>query len=335
MCMRQQAAIRHHSYGVPREVLHLEQIDRPEPQAGEVRIRLLRAAINPSDLGMIAGSYGKLRPLPAVAGREGVGEVDALGAGVADVALGTRVRFPAVGAWQEFACVSVDELLLVPQAVSVEQAAMAFINPPTAYCLLTRMVDLPKGSWVVQNAGNSAVGLAVIQMAKAMGLRTISQVRRPELQEPLKALGADHVVLEGSDWAQSVATLTDGATIRLALNSIGGRSAIDQIKALGQGGLQVTFGGMVGDPIRFPTRYLIFNDLRLRGFWWDQWSQAAGTEEVQAVMDAVFSMLLNGSLQLPVAATYPLPSFAAAIEHAQQPRFGKILLQPAAAAVGG
>jgi NADPH:quinone reductase-like Zn-dependent oxidoreductase len=155
------------------------------------------------------------------------------------------------------------------------------------------------------------------------------------LQEPLKALGADHVVLEGSDWAQSVATLTDGATIRLALNSIGGRSAIDQIKALGQGGLQVTFGGMVGDPIRFPTRYLIFNDLRLRGFWWDQWSQAAGTEEVQAVMDAVFSMLLNGSLQLPVAATYPLPSFAAAIEHAQQPRFGKILLQPAAAAVGG
>jgi len=85
----QQSALRHHSFGKPLEVLQLEQIAQPEPQAGEVRVRLEAAAINPSDYGMIGGSYGRLRELPAVAGREGVGVVEALGEGVSGVEPGT------------------------------------------------------------------------------------------------------------------------------------------------------------------------------------------------------------------------------------------------------
>ena len=189
---------------------------------------------------------------------------------------------------------------------TVEQAAIAFINPPTAYCLLKKVVDLAPGSWVLQNAGNSAVGLSVIRMAKAMGFRTISQVRREELIEPLKAAGADHVVLEGSDWVKQAKELTGGAPIALALNSIGGDSAIDQIKVLGDGGTQVTFGGMVGDKVRFPTRFLIFNDVRLVGFWWDQWSKRQGAEAVQSVMDAVYAMMASGDLNLPIEASYSL-----------------------------
>jgi NADPH:quinone reductase-like Zn-dependent oxidoreductase len=138
-----------------------------------------------------------------------------------------------------------DDILLVPNDIPVEQAAFSFVNPPTAYCLLKKIVDLPPGSWIIQNAGNSSVGLSVIQMAKAMGIRTISQVRREALIGPLKALGANHVVIEGSGWAKRAQELTDGEPIRLALNSIGGASASDQIKALGEGGTQVTFGGMV------------------------------------------------------------------------------------------
>ncbi|HAY99609.1 MAG TPA: hypothetical protein DCY38_02325, partial [Opitutae bacterium] len=89
-----QSAIRHHSFGEPLEVLQLEQIPRPDPEPGEVRVQLEAATINPSDSGMIGGSYGRLRELPAVAGREGVGVVEKLGTGVSGVALGTRVRFP-------------------------------------------------------------------------------------------------------------------------------------------------------------------------------------------------------------------------------------------------
>lgn len=325
----QQPAIRHHSFGKPLEVLQLEQIAQPEPKAGEVRVRLEAATINPSDYGMIGGSYGRLRELPAVAGREGVGVVEALGKGVSGVEPGTRVRFPGEdGAWQQFACIAADELLVVPPSVPVEQAAISFINPPTAYCLLRKVVDLEAGDWVVQNAGNSAVGLSVIQMAKAFGYKTISQVRREELVEPLKAMGADHVVLEGSGWAKQVGDLTGGAPVKLALNSIGGESAIDQIKALGDGGTQVTFGGMVGDKVRFPTRFLIFNDVRLVGFWWDQFARREGADGVRAVMDEVYALMADGRLKLPIEASYPFSEYKAAIEHDGQPRLGKVLLKP-------
>jgi NADPH:quinone reductase-like Zn-dependent oxidoreductase len=325
----QQTAIRHHHFGKPLEVLQLEQIDQPEPQAGEVRVRLEAATINPSDYGMIGGSYGRLRELPAVAGREGVGVVESLGEGVSGVELGARVRFPGeAGAWQTFACAAASDLLFVPPEVPVEQAAISFINPPTAYCLLQKIVDLQAGDWIVQNAGNSAVGLSVIQIAKAFGYKTISQVRREELVEPLQAMGADHVVLEGSDWAKQAGDLTAGAPVKLALNSIGGESAIDQIKALGDGGTQVTFGGMVGDKVRFPTRFLIFNDVRLVGFWWDQYARREGAEGIQAVMDEVYAMMADGRLKLPIEQSYSFSEYKAAIEHDGQPRLGKILLQP-------
>ena len=326
--MIQQKAICHHEFGQPLDVLRLENVQQAEPQIGEVRVRLLAATINPSDYGMIGGSYGRLRELPAVAGREGVGVVEAIGRGVTSVGVGARVRFPEAGAWQESACMPAAEVLLVPADVPVDQAALSFINPPTAYCLLQRMVDLAPGSWVLQNAGNSTVGLAVIQMAKVLGFKTISQVRREELIAPLKALGADHVVIEGSGWAKLVNELTGGEPIQLALNSIGGASASDQIKALGEGGTQVTFGAMVADLVRFPTRFLIFNDVRLVGFWWDQWSQKAGAQGLNQVMGAVYAMMRDGTLKLPVEATYSFAEYEAAIKHDQQPRLGKILLKP-------
>ncbi len=326
--MIQQKAICHHEFGQPLDVLRLENVQQAEPQIGEVRVRLLAATINPSDYGMIGGSYGRLRELPAVAGREGVGVVEAIGRGVTSVGVGARVRFPEAGAWQETACMAADDVLLVPADVSIEQAAFSFINPPTAYCLLQKIVDLAPGSWVLQNAGNSAVGLAVIQIARVLGFKTISQVRREELIAPLKALGADHVVIEGSGWAKQVNELTGGEPIQLALNSIGGASASDQIKALGEGGTQVTFGAMVGDLVRFPTRFLIFNDVRLVGFWWDQWSQKAGAQGLNQVMSAVYAMMRDGTLKLPVEATYSFAEYEAAIKHDQQPRFGKVLLKP-------
>lgn len=326
--MTQQKAICHHAFGKPLEVLQLEEVARPEPSDGEVRVRLLAATINPSDYGMIGGSYGRLRELPAVAGREGVGVVDAIGYGVSRIGVGARVRFPDGGAWQETACIPAADVLAVPEDVSIEQAAISFINPPTAYCLLKKIVNLAPGSWVLQNAGNSAVGLSVIQMAKVLGLKTISQVRREALIEPLQALGADRVVIEGSGWVEQVNQLTEGESIRLALNSIGGESAMHQIKVLGESGTQVTFGGMVGDLVRFPTRYLIFNNVRMVGFWWDQWCQRAGKDGLDEVMSAVYTMMREGTLKLPVEATYSFAEYERALKHDKSPRLGKILLKP-------
>lgn len=326
--MQDQAALCYHQFGAALEVLQLKSLPIPKPQANEVRVRLLMAAINPSDYGRMDGRYATLPSLPAVGGREGVGEIESLGAHVTGLKLGQKVRFLTEGAWREYACLSAEKLLLVPDSVPVEQAALAFINPPTAYCLLRQFGDLKAGDWVLQNAGNSAVGLSVIQMAKIMGLRTISQVRRESLIEPLKAFGADRIVVDGSSWEKEVNAITGGEPIRLALNSVGGASAIAQIKALGTGGTQVTFGGMTGEKVRFPTRYLIFNDIRLAGFWWDAFCKKAAPEAIDVIMEAVFKMQANGTLRLPIAGVFSFAEYKAAFAFDHNPHLGKVLLHP-------
>ena len=316
----------HSSYGQAAEVLKARSVTLKAPAADELQVSMLAAAIHPSDLGMLAGSYGQLRSLPAVAGREGVGVIEALGSEVDGWQVGQRVRIPdTIGCWQSRLAFPATNAERIPEGIRSEQAALAFINPPTAYCLLKKILPLKVGDWVLQNASNSAVGIAVIQLAKAFGFKTLNTVRRPELIAPLKALGADQVVLEGSGWHQTAADYTQGAPIRLALNSVGGSSAIDQIKALAEGGTQVTFGAMTGEAVRFPTRYLIFKHIQLQGFWWDQWRRDQGSAAVDSVMQAIFQCIQSGQLKTPIAQTYALVEYQAALAHAQAPRMGKVL----------
>src|SRR5439155_15532499 len=82
------------------------------------------------------------------------------------------------------------------------------VNPPTAYLLLTDIVKLPPGSWVIQNGANSGVGRAIIAIAKSLGLRTVNVVRRHEVITDMKELGGDVVVVDGSDVAKRVAAET-------------------------------------------------------------------------------------------------------------------------------
>ncbi len=322
-------AARYHKHGTPAEVLVLEPLPVGEPGPGQALVRMLAAPINPSDLGQIGGTYGRLPKLPAVAGREGLGEVVKLGPDTAGPKPGTRVRMPLdMGSWQEALVAPAADLLPVPSNLPLEMAAMAFVNPPTALRLL-KDSGLKAGDWLVQNAASSALGFFVVQLARKMGLHTVCVVRDKATWEgPLKEAGADVVVSEDSDWAKSPKTLTGGAPIKLGLNSIGGNSVSNIIRAMGDGGTVVTFGGMSGDLVRFPTRFLIFNDVRLTGFWLDRWVRVHSPAEVKAMFDEVFALIADGTFRAPVDAVYPLAEVQAALAHpSQKGRRGKVLLK--------
>jgi len=321
-------AVVYRQFGKPLDVLEVAELPLPQVGPGMVKVRLLAASINPSDFGMILGSYGKLKELPAVAGREGVGEVIEVGAGVDTVAVGERVRFPEeAGVWQTAAVVPAAGLWKIPTDIPVEMAAMAWINPPTAWRIL-RDGHFEDGAWVIQNAANSAVGLFVIQMARNLGLHTINVVRREELIEPLKKLGGDVVVTEESGYEKDIAALTGGEKPAIALNSVGGASALRLINALGDGGRLVTFGAMSFEPIRFPTRQLIFNDISLEGFWLDRWFRQNSRARIQVMFDRIFALMREGKVTAPVAAKFGLSQFRDAIASNNTPRLGKVLLMP-------
>src|SRR3982074_314435 len=191
-------AIQIEAFGNPAEVMKVVEIpDVGAPGEGEVVIALEASPINMSDLLMISGRYGHRPKLPSVMGTEGVGRVVAVGSGVKHLKPGDRtlVPYPAP-AWAERIKVDASRLRPLPGG-DIHQLAMLGINPPTAYLLLTDFVILQPESWVIQNSANSAVGRALIPIAKSLGLKTVNVVRRDEVAAGVKASGGDAVAVDG------------------------------------------------------------------------------------------------------------------------------------------
>ena len=323
------SAIIIHEFGVPAEVARVENGELPSLTADAARVRMLASPINPADLNVLEGKYPIRPALPGTPGVEGVGVVEEIGAAVKELRVGDRVLLPhGLGSWREAAVITdADEALwVVPPEVPVEQAAMLRINPATALRMLRDFAALSEGDFVVQNAANSAVGRLVIQIARATKLRTINLVRRPELISELQAAGGDVVLLDGDETKDQIAAAVGDAKVRLALNCVGGDSALRLANALAPGGTLVTYGAMSRQPLRIPNGLLIFKDLRWRGFWISQWYREASHAAEAAMFAELFDLAKRGVLHSPVERIYPLGEAAAAIQHAaKSQRTGKIL----------
>jgi NADPH:quinone reductase-like Zn-dependent oxidoreductase len=194
--------------------------------------------------------------------------------------------------------------------------------------ILHTVCNLSPGDWIMQNAANSAVGIATIQIARSMGINTINLVRNADSRrEELMGKGAT-LVFDDSDFdAKTLEKYTNGSRPLLGLNSIGGNSVMNIIKCMAVGGEVITFGGMSGDKVRFPTRELIFNDLKLRGFWLDKWSKAQPYDKMQSLYDAVFELIRDGTINIPIDSKVRLSDGPLAILEAYKNRKnGKVLI---------
>src|SRR5204862_5713927 len=232
------------------------------------------------------------------------------------------------GTWREACAVRAEQLVVVPSQVDPVQAAMLKINPLTAWRLLHGYVALKAGDWVIQNAANSAAGRAVIQIAHALGYKTVNVVRREELIEELRAEGGDVVLIDGENLRDEVKEATGAAPIRLGLNAVGGESALRLMNCLAASGTLVTFGAMSLQPLKIPNGLLIFKGLRFRGIWINKWYDSASKEERMEAFRPLFEMAKRGLLKTKVEKAYPLTEAKAAVAHAAQgKRSGKIIFE--------
>src|SRR3984893_5683651 len=170
----------------------------------------------------IRPTYRRTPPLPATPGAECVGRIAAVGAAVKHVKKGDLVINLQRENWAQRRKVKGDDAIPLPAGIDLKQAAMVRINPPTALLMLSDFVDLKPDDWVIQNVANSAVGRLLIVLARQRGLRTVNVVRRAELADELKALGADIVIVDGDDLAQRLAKQTAEARILLGGPATGG-----------------------------------------------------------------------------------------------------------------
>lgn len=324
-------AARLHQFGKPSESLATADIATPPPGPEEVVLDMLAAPVNPADLNVIEGTYGDLPELPATIGNEGVGRISSAGLGVAGLKPGQLVLPMTFGTWRKQMVVPAANVIPLPEGLDVFQAAMLTVNPATAWRILHDFVKLEPGDWVVQNAANSGVGRSVIQLARALGLKTLNIVRRAELVEELTAAGGTAVVTEECDLRKELKTLCGGDRPRLGLNAVGGPSALNVANALAPGGTVVTFGAMSKQPLKIPNGLLIFKGLKFGGFWLNRWRKTAGRAALHETYSALAGHLKDGTLFTPVHATYPLARAVEAAEAAaKEQRGGKVLLDLAA-----
>lgn len=318
-------------WGDPAEVLQVQDLPTPAPGRGEVRVRMLVSPVNPSDLLMVRGVYGRRPPLPAVPGFEGVGVVEAGTGLLARLRMNRRVAVPngAGGDWAEQVVVSAGQVWPVPRGLTDEQAATFFVNPASALVMTRYVLQVPSGAWLIQTAAGSALGRMVIRLGRRFGFRTINVVRRREQAEELKREGADAVVATNEEsLPERVRALTGEEGVRFAMDAVGGATGSEVAGVLGTGGRMLLYGTLSGEPLTIDPRTLMTGQKRVEGFWMSEWVRQQSRITMGLLFTKLGKLIQSGVLATEVGATFPLNDVRAAVRQAELPgRQGKVLLR--------
>ncbi|XP_059475815.1 enoyl-[acyl-carrier-protein] reductase, mitochondrial [Neocloeon triangulifer] len=310
-------------YGEPIKSLSMVEDTLPSLKSDEVKVQMLAATVNPADINTIQGSYAVKPDIPFIGGNEGVGEIVEVGSEVTQLKVGDRV-LPAInawGTWRTYAVCPQHQIFKVSSDLSPVEAATLSVNPCTAYRMLKDFVSLNGGDVVIQNGANSAVGQSVIQMCKALGIKSVNIVRnRPDidiLKQELENLGADVVLTEEELRTTDIFKSKSVAKPVLGLNCVGGKNALEVIRQLANKGVLVTYGGMSREPLTVPTTALIFKDLRFVGYWMTRWNKEnQGSEKWAKMYEDITWMILEKKLQPPKHRLVPFSDFKEAIDNA-------------------
>ncbi|NBV41341.1 hypothetical protein EBR96_01030, partial [bacterium] len=262
-------------------------------------------------------------------GREGVGLVINCGSNVRSVKPGDRVISIAANApygfWASHTVIPEADLWPVPETIATDQAAMLTINPITAWLLLHEFEKLAAGDWIIQNAANSAVGLWINHLAHTLNIACINCVRSEATAKTLRDAGIENVVIESPELSQIASGITKGMPIRLAINTIGGDSALWLSKVVANGGTVVTYGAMSKQPVTVPNALLIYRDIRFVGFLRSRWVAEHSPDQVRKIM----ARLTLNTPTIPVRGHYKLDDYQAAFSAYSNPTFsGKLLFIP-------
>lgn len=314
------------AFGDPASVLKVVERERPVPQKGQALVRMVLSPIHNHDLMIIAGQYGFKPELPAVPGTEAVGVVEAVGEGVETVRPGQRVAGGGAAMWADYYLADASGLVPVPEAVDDATACQMVAMPLSAKMILADL-GVKAGDWIVQNAGNGAVGKLVSRFGAEQGINVLSLVRRDAAVDELQALGVANVVsTESAGWQERVRETTNGAPLIRGLDSLSGDGASQLLEILADGGELINFGAMTQKPLSVTPAQLLFRGITVRGFWAARGT--LGRERIGAMMGELMGLAAKGELRLPIEASFGLDEVAAAVRASGEAgRKGKIALR--------
>lgn len=311
--------------------LRLGEFPDPSANMGEAVLKVDYAGLNPADHYLALREYPARPPMPHILGRDGIGTVVAVGAGVSNMTIGERkvvlrgdVGVEKPGTFAQLVAVPADNLVDVPPGWSDAEAAGATLVYLTAYQALTMWGPLPAGTIVLVTGASGGVGVASVQLARAMGFEVVALSRDETKRARLTELGARYC-FDPTDpqWVQALKRALGQRRVELAIDNIAGKLLPDVIATLDNEGKVSLVGRLAGPVPAFNTGTLFFRRLRLGGVAVGTYTAAEGRKAWQAIV----ALLAQTGAKPLVDSVMPFDRLPEAFARLAKGPMGKVLLR--------
>ena len=304
-------AIRIHEHGGP-EVLKWEDVEVGEPGPGEVFVRHTAIGLNFVDTYHRTGQMKHPVTFPMILGVQGVGVVEATGPDAGSLKTGDRVSYSGLqGSYSEVRLAHADRLIVLPDDISDELAAAAFLRTLTAEYLLRRLHKVEPGETILVHAAAGGAGQIICQWAKALGAVVIGTVGSDEKAELVKGLGVDHAIIyTRDDFAEKVMEITGGRGVPVVYDSVGRDTFMGSLDCLSPMGHAINYGTASGQVELFPLQNLHKKSLTVTRPTLATY--IASREDLEKASDTVFGVLRDGTVKVDISRRYALADTAQA-----------------------
>ncbi|MFO0690815.1 MAG: NADPH:quinone oxidoreductase family protein [Myxococcota bacterium] len=310
--------------------LRVSEIPRPRPGPGELAVAVRAAGCNFSDLLMLKGEYQVKPPFPFVPGSEVAGLVVGLGADVTGFAVGDRVLARCgTGGFAEEAVAPAVATVKLPGTMGFEAGAALSTVYPTSYAALVWRAALAPGETVLVHAAAGGVGLAAVQIARALGARVLATAGGRDKCEIARRAGAELVVdsREG-DFVDRVLEATGGRGADVIYDSVGGDTTDRSLKCIAWNGRLLVIGFASGEIPSINLNRVLLKNISIVGLHWSAYPERE-PERIPECFEGLFALAARGGIEPLVSARLPLERAGEALEAlAARGTVGKVVLVP-------
>ena len=315
-------------YG-PAETLVIEDVPSPEVKGRGVKVRVKAAGLNFPDTLIIENKYQLKPSLPFSPGGEMAGEVIEVGDKVTRFKVGDRVAgLTGYGAFAEEVIVPEQNLLPVPDGMSDEKAAAFTMVYGTSYFALKQRGNLQPGETLLVLGASGGVGLATVELGKAMGAKVIAAASSAEKLAVAKEAGADELINYTEEpLKDAVKKLTHSKGVDVIYDPVGGDFTEQALRAMGWNGRHLIIGFAAGDIPKIPANLTLLKGCSVVGVFWGSFTQREPEASAQNMME-LMKLYAEGKIDPKISAVYDFEDYASAIGAlTERKATGKVVLK--------
>ena len=317
------------AWGLP-DTLVVEELPDPQPGPGQVTLEIMAAGVNFPDVLIIQGKYQFKPELPFTPGSELSGVVSAVGEGVVNFKEGDKViAFASHGAFAQKIVVPAHSLMHMPPGMDFDTAAAITLTYGTSHHAVVDRAALKAGETMLVLGAAGGVGLAAIEIGKALGARVIAAASTDEKLAVCRAHGADATInYSTEDLREAIKAATDGKGPDVIYDPVGGIYSEPAFRSIGWRGRYLVVGFANGEIPKLPLNLTLLKGASLMGVFWGEFAKREPKANMGAMRE-LMGWLAEGKIKPLISARYALADTAKALnDMAARKVTGKVVIQP-------